>query len=136
MNAPIVTNADKVKAVRDYEAQTIGSENTYRHAFGGLIYTDGIKFVADTCGAHWLIDLVASWQTKSRVRRETFQLWVVTPPQTYDEPWLVDAWTDSPSHGNHIVQQSIEYSDFPVELCQPTFEFYVEFGTAMLKGER
>jgi hypothetical protein len=36
-----------------------GSENLYRHFSKNLIYTDGIKFLAEQAGCYWLIDEIA-----------------------------------------------------------------------------
>jgi len=49
-----------------------GSEYCYRNTLG-LKYTDGVKYLADKAGSHWLIDLIASYQPKLRDR--PFQLW-------------------------------------------------------------
>jgi hypothetical protein len=41
-------------------AQFTGSERFYRHAMvRDVICTEGIKYVADAVGAHWLIDEIA-----------------------------------------------------------------------------
>ena len=38
-------------------AQFTGSERFYRHALvRDVIYTEGVRYVADTVGAYWLID--------------------------------------------------------------------------------
>lgn len=129
------TAQDKAQAVNDYRAHTIGSEDIHQHWLG-LRYTDGLNYVAETCGAHWLIDLVASHQPK--LRREPFQLWRLVRHKTRTRPegWDAEAWTDSPEAegSRRLVLQRISYSDFPEELSP--FEFYVEYGTAMLKEER
>ena len=36
------------------------SENFYRHKPSLILYTDGIKELAEKCGAYWLIDLIIS----------------------------------------------------------------------------
>ncbi|MCK9598089.1 MAG: hypothetical protein M0R06_03545 [Sphaerochaeta sp.] len=43
-------------------AQFYGSEQWYKASFGGVVYTDGVKYLADHAGAYWLIDAVASYQ--------------------------------------------------------------------------
>ena len=59
-----------------------GSENFYRHWARNLIYTDGIRFMADEGGAHWLVDLIASYQMEPVIRKneslQDFQLWELT----------------------------------------------------------
>ncbi len=44
-------------ALEDELEQFYGTEKWYRH-FTGLVYTDGIKYLAENAGAYWLIDLV------------------------------------------------------------------------------
>ena len=39
-----------------------GTTHYYTCAFGNTVYTDGIKTMADLCGAYWLVDAVASYQ--------------------------------------------------------------------------
>ncbi|TET95031.1 MAG: hypothetical protein E3J26_03520 [Candidatus Zixiibacteriota bacterium] len=130
---------DKVKAVRDYIAHTTGSETHWRHPImRRFLYTDGVKFIADTCGAHWLIDLIASHQLKASVRRENFQVWVLRPGsfRKYGEMltgWIVEAWTDTPGESRRIVRQTLEYTDFPAELMP--FTLWVESGVALLPAE-
>ena len=40
-----------------------GTLNKYKNTFG-LIYTEGIKYLADNAKCYWLIDLVDSYQSK------------------------------------------------------------------------
>jgi hypothetical protein len=42
-------------------SQFWGTENYHKHWLG-LVYTDGIKAMAELCGAYWLIDVVASYE--------------------------------------------------------------------------
>ena len=44
--------AGKAELVRDYERQTNGSTDMHKHPFLPLIHTDGIEFLAETCGAY------------------------------------------------------------------------------------
>ena len=51
--------------------QFTGTECYYPHWTKKLVYTDGVKFVADVAEAFWLIDLVASYQPL----KVAFQVW-------------------------------------------------------------
>jgi hypothetical protein len=55
----------------------IGTTRYYRHWLGVLVYTDGVKFLADRAKAYWLIDSIVFAQ--SRALRDAalreFQLW-------------------------------------------------------------
>src|SRR5437870_2664366 len=58
-------------------SQFTGSTEFYRHFTNTIIYTEGVRFLAEHARVYWLIDLIASLQTralKDRALRE-FQLW-------------------------------------------------------------
>lgn len=133
------TQVDKVKAVRDYIAHTTGTENHWAHPLlKRFRYTDGVKFIADVCEAHWLIDLIASHQLKPQVRQESFQVWVLRTGSFRVEGemvtgWLAEAWTDTPGESRRIVRQTLEYTDFPAPLMP--FKLWVEGGVLLLPAE-
>ena len=52
-----------------------GSENFYCHKPSLILYTDGVKELAEGCGAYWLIDLIISHQCHNDVNLERFQVW-------------------------------------------------------------
>jgi hypothetical protein len=41
-------------------SQFTGTENYYRHPFGKALFTDGVKYFAETAGAYWFIDIFPS----------------------------------------------------------------------------
>lgn len=88
-----------------------GSENFYRHNLTRLIYTDGVKDLAERCQAHWLIDLIASHQCENHVRQQPFQVWDLKRVQQ-------DAFTVLCTDGNHnrVTSQEIPFSDFEYDL--------------------
>ena len=64
-------------ALRAELRQFTGSEEFYRHFTNVIIYTEGVKFLAQRARLYWLIDLIASLQPRAlrdRALRE-FQLW-------------------------------------------------------------
>jgi len=135
-----LTSADRAELVRAHERQANGAESFIRHWLG-MIYTGGMEYVAETCGAYWLLDAVASWQPKIRRKGPAlaeFQVWRLRRRRAGRNAgeWVLDAWTDTPGEPGSVrlAVQVIPYSDFPEELAP--FEFYVENGTALLKGER
>lgn len=105
--------------------QCTGSENYYKHWLG-IVFTDGVKTMAELCGAYWLIDLVASHQNP-RVRKESFQVWTLRKAKTA-KSWRVDA-TDG--NDNKIAFQRIPFSDFPLD----EIKLYVCDGVLMLTNE-
>lgn len=138
MQTKNLTDAEKADAVREHERQTTGSNQLHRHPLG-ITYTDGVRFLAETCGAFWLIDAVASHQPPIRRKKgadaASFQVWRLEPErQEETDGWALSAWTDTPKMSQRLAYQWIEFSDFPRELAP--FEFYCESGTMLLKGER
>lgn len=128
-----LSNAEKADAIRDYQAQTTGSNEIHKHPLG-LRYTDGIEFLADTCGAYWLIDVVASHQPAIRRRgHHDFQVWILEPVPEKPRAFRVHAWSDEPAQSLKLAAQFIPYSDFPSELGR--FRFFVIDGTMLLPEE-
>lgn len=119
-------------------AHATGSENLYRHWLG-IRYTDGVLMMAELCGAHWLIDLIASHQPA--VRRKTsdrgaFQVWNLDVNQKKSEALAYchsDSCDAGPSHYKckPPARQKIGYTDFPLD----TIKFYLVDGVLMLPSE-
>lgn len=117
----------------------MGSQEWHKGSFPPIIYTDGPKLVADTCGAYWLIDVIASWQPELRRKNgrfPPFQVWHLT--KEYDKKeerdfWIIRCWSDTPGKSTRLAYQKIPYSDFPDELLP--FTMWVEGGTIILPAE-
>jgi hypothetical protein len=76
-----------------------------------VTYTDGVKYVADTAGAYWLVDIIAIAQRLDEaVRKERFQLWKLEAREN-------ESWTVTCEDGNRkqIYRQDMEWTDFPRE---------------------
>ncbi len=115
------TNFDLEKEL----AQFTCSEHWCQHWLG-IKYTDGIKYLADTAKAYWLIDFIASAQVVKSVRQEPFQVWRLTVSS--------DSSSDiSADDGNGIVvfRKKIEYTDFPMK----TIKLYLCDGILLLPSE-
>jgi hypothetical protein len=102
-----------------------GSENFYRASFG-LIVTDGVKYLADKAQAWWLVDLIASYQPKTRPL--DFQLWEINllPGKKAEVTCKADSDVLCPT-----VLQKIGYTDFPLK----RLKLYVRDNVLMLPGE-
>ena len=120
------TTPDELQASLDH---FIGGGDQYRH-WTGLRYTEGIHPLAETAGAFWLIDAIASYQRTPKIRRnsrlQVFQLWRLV---VADSSAVLDCREDSGCRS--VVRQNIEYTDFPL----PEFSCYVCHGVLMLKNE-
>jgi hypothetical protein len=59
--------------------QFTGTEHWYRHGLvRHVVYTDGVKYVADTGGAYWLIDEIAlAREFDDRLATEPLQVWTL-----------------------------------------------------------
>lgn len=101
-----------MKNANHYFGCSNGSENFYRHNTAKIMYTDGVKQMAEGCEAYWLIDLIISHQVNSTVKKEPFQVWDLKREQ--DNKFSI-LCTD----GNHnrITSQEIPFSDFPYDLA-------------------
>lgn len=128
MNVTATSREAQAAGLEQELAQFTGSTQLYRHWSGRLQYTEGVKALADRAGAHWLIDVVASHQTKAALRRmDGFQLWELTvrPDKTATLVCRAD------SHARPAIHQEIEFTDFPLaELA-----FYVEEDVMLLRSE-
>ena len=102
-------------------AQFTCTENYYRHPFG-ITYTDGVKFMAEKAEAYWLIDAIASYQSK-----EPFQLWELAVKD--DRSAVLTARTDSDQ--DPFITQEIPYTDFPME----RITLWVSDGVLLLPSE-
>lgn len=91
----------------DFFGSGNGSENFYQNKLSPIIYTDGVKDMAESCGAYWLIDLVISHQLSKRVKLEAFQVWRLKRVKD-------DAFSIAATDGNEkeIASQQIPFSDF------------------------
>lgn len=110
--------------LEDELAHFTGTEQYYRN-LTGLLFTDGIKYLADRANCYWLIDLVGSYQP--RLGNIPFQLWQLKVND--DKSALVTMVEDT---GQPIkVRQAIPYTDFPLK----DFTFYCVDKVMMLKSE-
>ena len=97
----------------------------YYKDFTGLLFTDGIKYLADRAGCYWLIVLVGSYQLE--LDDVPFQLWEVEVVEGLSGLVTMREDTDEPV----LVRQHIPYTDFPLE----RFSFYCVHNVMMLKSE-
>lgn len=109
-------------------AQFTGTETWYRHGMiRSIVFTDGVKHVADQAGAYWLIDEMVFNQMRPKVRREPFQVWTLTRNKTGNGARL----SCSDGNGNKLFSKLISYTDFP----DPTISFYFTDRTILLPSE-
>ena len=97
--------------------QFTGTEFWYRHPFKrSITYTDGVKYVADTAGAYWLIDAIVFAQLEKRIAAEEFQLWKLQV-----NPNATAQLTCEDGNGKVVKTKRLTFTDFP--LAEITFYF-------------
>ena len=81
-----MSHAEKMELEEEL-AQFHGTTKYYKN-FTGLLYTDGVRYLAERAECYWLIDLVGSYQPQ--LRDVPFQLWRIDVRCT--GPGLLDKW--------------------------------------------
>ena len=108
--------------------QFTGSEHWYRHSLVPKVrYTDGVKYVADTAGAYWLIDEIAFAQSVPAVEAEEFQLWKLTVDTAKSTATL----TCDDGNRRIVFKKEIAFTDFPLD----EIRFYFTDSTILLPSE-
>ena len=101
--------------------QFTGSENHYRHFFGG-VYTDGVKYVADEARAYWLLNAIFSYR-----HEEPFQIWELKVTKEHTATLTMCEDSGLPEK----VRQDFDVTDFP----EPGIKFYLIDGILLLPSE-
>lgn len=88
-----------------------GSEQYFQHTFFNIIMllTEGANFVREKGKAHWLIDLIFSFQTQ--LRKEAFQTWTLKYLKE-DKRWKM---TGTDGSKKVLAEQEFSFSDFPLD---------------------
>lgn len=109
-------------------AQFIGSDTFYRYGLAGdVLFTEGVKYVADTAGAYWLLDLICIANVyEAEVRAEEFQLWTLSVREN-----ATGVVTCDDGNGNIVYEQALNFTDFP----EPGIRLYFCNGTILLPSE-
>ncbi|MEO1558632.1 MAG: DUF6876 family protein [Cyanobacteria bacterium J06632_19] len=90
--------------------QFYGSATLYKHWLG-LKYTEGIQHLAQEANCYWLLDAIASHQTKqflSNPQLREFQIWHLQVQE--NSSVLICEWDTN----QEVLRQEIEYTDFPL----------------------
>jgi hypothetical protein len=115
-------------ALRRQLARFRRSEEFYPHPSQALVYTAGVKFLAERCRLSWLIDVIAAWQWRALRDPDlaVFQLWELHMSGT--KPMVV-CLRDS---------EDVAFG-FPAPKRESELDrvsLYVEFGVLMLPSEK
>lgn len=105
-----------------------GSEHFYRHALKrDVIYTEGVKYLAEHGGAYWLLDKIATLQTPKILKCEPFQVWKLTVNEDQSARLSCEDGND-----REIYCERLEWTDFPLAsitlwFCDNTILLPVEY---------
>jgi len=109
--------------------QFTGSENYTRNGMNRkLIYTDGIKYVAEEGGAFWLIDDIAIANAfEPNFKGEDFQMWSLVKHDG-------DIATLMATDGNDkiLYAKKIDFTDFPLDEIKMYVVSAEDFGAGAL----
>jgi hypothetical protein len=108
--------------------QFTGSTTCYQHVTRALIYTEGVRFLAQNGRLYWLIDIIASWQLhalKDPALAE-FQLWELRIAN--DRTAAVICLRDC---DDEAFRQELPFADSALDYVK----LYVEDGMLMLPSE-
>ena len=93
-------------------AHYTGSVTFTRHGLArSMLMTEGLVFLAEHAGAHWLTDAIASYLHDARFQREEFQVWRLSVDAATHRANLT--MTDGNTQ-SAIITQEIEFTDFPL----------------------
>jgi hypothetical protein len=89
-------------------------ENYYKHFSGRMVYTHGVKAMAQKHSAYWLIDAIASCQGDKRITGNAMlreiQFWTLTVENGRGKLVCVEDRKRPP-----VITQDIEWTDFPTD---------------------
>lgn len=100
--------------------QFTGSLERYRHPLNPrVVYTPGVRFLAEQAGAYWLLDVVASYIGSPEMTRAIraddrlaeMQFWRLSVHAEGGAEVLCRADSDAPA----AIRQEIVFTDFPLD---------------------
>ncbi|MET3969114.1 DUF6876 family protein [Bradyrhizobium sp. S3.9.1] len=108
--------------------QFTGTGQWFRHSLmRTMTYTEGVQYLAETGGAYWLVDKVATLQLEPKVRTEEFQSWKLK----VNLEKTTAALTCDDGNGNIVHSETIDFTDFPLD----EVELWVEGNVILLPSE-
>lgn len=111
----------------DELARFKGTANWYRHPLArAVLYTDGVKFIAERAGGFWLVDEIALSQiSEPALKGEEFQVWTLIVENTAAILRCDDG------NDRQLLDKGIGYTDFP----EQGIKLYFTDVVIMLPGE-
>jgi hypothetical protein len=132
------TMATGNEETNEYVAQCNGCDTVITHRLSGLLYSEGVRYVAEKAGAYWLIDAIFSHVRFSKTEQKTggFECWrlKLLPEGSVNKAIL----TCDDGNGRVVCKQLIPFTDFPFGdgVNDREFKLYRENGLLLLPQER
>lgn len=96
--------------IKNNLAQFCGTDDYHKY-MGNIIITDGVKYMADTCGAFWFLDIMWSvLMTKPAIKAQP--MLVMKLKKTGEDTAVV---TIEEGNKKVLYTQDINFTDFPLE---------------------
>lgn len=109
--------------------QFTGTSQYYMHPLG-LLYTDGVQYMAERGGGYWIIDIIAIWQFDPRILHDLMlqeiQFWNLTVNEDRSATLTCERDTDDVA-----LSLTIAFTDFPLK----TLKLYLQNGVLLLPSE-
>jgi hypothetical protein len=102
-----------MKEMLDLSPFAGGSDKVYAYNFSlgdKIVITNGVKYIADKCGAYWFVDIIISYQTHDFKDKNPFQTWTL---ESNNKDGAVVTCEDG--NENKILTKEIPFTDFPFE---------------------
>ena len=122
-----MSNQEKIDVLDEYRSFCNGTDNYYQfNTFtASALITDGVKLMAETYGAYWLLDLILSYQTKEWKKKHPpieypMQYWFLKKDEGKDS---CTVWMEY-IEGVPAITQKIECTDFPEQEFKLKFNAY------------
>jgi len=96
-----------VQEIKNGLAQCYGTMQYWKNRMLSFQYTDGVKYLWESCDSYWLLTAISSYQ-----RAEPFQVWELKVNKK-DNTAILTMKEDSGQP--NIVEQKIPYTDFPLD---------------------
>ncbi len=122
---------EKIRAINleNMLAQFTGTNEYHRFSIlSSLVLTDGVKCLCEQASSYWLMDVIASYQSKCNKDEmlKDFQLWTL---KVNGSQGVVTCERDT---NDVAIRQVIPYTDFPLK----EIKLYCENGVICLPSER
>lgn len=116
-----MTTEEQILAVEEYRTNCNGFDTVYKHSLRPkVVYSEGVKFVAETCEAYWLIDVLYSHITP-RLLADGFAVMTLKLNKTGSGAKF-EANDGGKGKAKRLAVQNIPFTDFPVR----EIKFFIE----------